>query len=169
MPANTTLSKRRVMVTGGLGFIGSYFVKLLLERNYSVINVDKKTYAARKDVSFDNWPDYEFIEQDICNLTSLPTDLDYIVNFAAESHVDNSILANREFFHSNVQGVYNLLELIRAKEPDNRPVFIQISTDEVYGDILDGSFAETDPQALQPVFLNQSRGRTNCLRLEQDV
>lgn len=145
MPTNPSLTKRRVMVTGGLGFIGSYFVKLLLEKGYAVINVDKKTYAARKDVDFDSRPDYELIEKDICDLVSLPPNLDYIVNFAAESHVDNSILANQHFFHSNVQGVYNLLELVRAKEPSERPIFIQISTDEVYGDISQGSFTETDP------------------------
>ena len=135
---------KKLMVTGGLGFIGSYFVRLALERGYHVINVDKMTYAARKGLGFEKSPLYEFIHADIRALTHLPVGIDAIVNFAAESHVDNSILANQDFFHSNVHGVYNLLELIRAKDETDRPLFIQISTDEVYGTIFGGSFKETD-------------------------
>lgn len=134
----------RIVVTGGLGFIGSHFVQLLLERGYYVINIDKRTYAARKDLSFEKYPHYEFIEEDICFLKHLPSDISYIVNFAAESHVDNSILANATFFESNIRGTYNILELIRSKDPADRPVLIHISTDEVYGDILKGSSKETD-------------------------
>lgn len=67
-----------------------------------------------------------------------------IVNFAAESHVDNSIHANEEFYHSNIGGVYNLLELIRAKDPTDQPLFFHISTDEVYGTCHNGSFDEDD-------------------------
>ena len=135
---------KKLMVTGGLGFIGSYFVRLALERGYHVINVDKMTYAARKGLGFEKHPCYEFIHADIRSLTHLPVGIDAIVNFAAESHVDNSILANQDFFNSNVYGVYNLLELVRAKDETDRPLFIQISTDEVYGTIPQGSFKETD-------------------------
>lgn len=135
---------KRLMVTGGLGFIGSYFVDLALRRGCQVVNIDKATYAARKDLDFDGRPGYEYICADICELTHLPVGIDFIVNFAAESHVDNSILANQDFFHSNVRGVYNLLELVRAKDETDRPVFVQISTDEVYGTIHEGSFRETD-------------------------
>lgn len=137
-------SKKRVMVTGGLGFIGSYFVEQLLNKGYHVINVDKMTYASRKNLGFEKKKNYEFLKEDICNLEELPVNLDYIVNFAAESHVDNSIKANELFFESNIRGVYNLLELIRAKDPSDRPIFIQVSTDEVYGDILEGSSIESD-------------------------
>jgi dTDP-glucose 4,6-dehydratase len=135
---------KRIMVTGGLGFIGSYFVRMALERGYEVVNVDKVTYAARQDLQFERYPNYHFVKADICEMTHLPVGVEAIVNFAAESHVDNAILANQDFFHSNVQGVYNLLELVRAKDETDRPLFVQISTDEVYGTILRGSFKETD-------------------------
>lgn len=136
--------KRRILVTGGLGFIGSYFVELLLKKGFYVINVDKVTYAARRDLNFEKYENYEFIKEDICNLKHLPPNIDYLVNFAAESHVDNSIVANKIFFDSNVYGVYNILELIRGKDSSERPVFVHISTDEVYGDILEGSKTEID-------------------------
>lgn len=137
--------KKRIIVTGGLGFIGSYFVQLALDRGYSVINIDKKTYAARSDLRFDDNPDYQWINEDICTVAHLPSNIEWVVNFAAETHVDNSILANDIFFQTNVKGVYNLLELIRLKDSADRPKFLQISTDEVYGDILTGSRVETDP------------------------
>ena len=136
--------KKRILVTGGLGFIGSYFVKLVLDRGYHVINVDSMTYAARTDLNFDEHPNYEFVKNDIVHMTHLPPNIDYIVNFAAESHVDNSILANQLFFENNTRGVYNLLELIRAKDLSDRPRLLHISTDEVYGDILEGSSGEGD-------------------------
>ncbi len=135
---------KKLLVTGGLGFIGSYFVELALKRGYYVINIDKQTYAARAGLRFEQSPHYEFVKSDICDLTHLPVGLDFIVNFAAESHVDNAILANHDFFHSNVQGVYNLLELVRAKDETDRPVFLQISTDEVYGTNHHGCFSEED-------------------------
>ncbi len=135
---------KRLMVTGGLGFIGSYFVDLALKRGHQVINVDKATYAARSDLDFDHRSNYEHVQADICELKHLPVGVDFIVNFAAESHVDNSILANHDFFHSNVRGVYNLLELVRAKDETDRPVFVHISTDEVYGTNHEGSYTELD-------------------------
>ncbi len=135
---------KKIMVTGGLGFIGSYFVDSALKRGHYVINVDKATYAARSDLDFDRRANYDVVTTDICDLKHLPVGVDFIVNFAAESHVDNSILANQDFFHSNVQGVYNLLELVRAKDETDRPVFVHISTDEVYGTNHGGSYSETD-------------------------
>lgn len=134
----------RIAVTGGLGFIGSHFIQLLLDKGYHVINIDKRTYAARKDLSFEKYSNYELIEEDICLLKHLPSNISHIVSFAAESHVDNSILANTIFFESNTRGVYNILELIRSKDTSDRPTLIYISTDEVYGDILNGSSKETD-------------------------
>lgn len=135
---------KKLLVTGGLGFIGSYFVDMALKRGYYVINVDKMTYAARKDVDFDHRKHYEFIEADIATMTHIPPGIDYVVNFAAESHVDNSIHANEEFYNSNIGGVYNLLELIRAKDETDRPILFHISTDEVYGTAHAGSFTEED-------------------------
>jgi dTDP-glucose 4,6-dehydratase len=87
---------------------------------------------------------YRFINADIADLKHL-AETDYVVNFAAESHVDNSIADNRQFCHSNILGVQRLLELTRARSPVDAPHFIQISTDEVYGDITDGVHRETDP------------------------
>lgn len=135
---------KRIMVTGGLGFIGSYFVDLALKRGYHVINVDKKTYAARDDVDFHARPNYEYLAEDIAEMKHLPVGIDWIVNFAAESHVDNSILANEDFFHSNVRGVYNILELMRAKDLTDCPTLLHISTDEVYGTCHEGAFTELD-------------------------
>lgn len=146
MPKKQT--KQRIVVTGGLGFIGSYFIELLIKKGYYVINIDKRTYAARTNLPFEKNPNYELMAEDICLLKHLPPNISYLVNFAAESHVDNSILANDTFFESNTRGVYNLLELIRAKDPSDRPILIHISTDEVYGDILKGSSSESS--ALNP-------------------
>ncbi len=131
------------IVTGGRGFIGSHFVELLLAHGHSVIDIDKMTYAANTDLPFDKNPKYTLIKQDIKDITHLPN-CDYIVNFAAESHVDNSIVNSFPFIESNIIGVHNLLELVRRKHECDRPLFFQISTDEVYGDILDGSFIEDD-------------------------
>jgi dTDP-glucose 4,6-dehydratase len=133
-----------ILVTGGLGFIGSCFVEMALRRGYIVTNVDKMTYASRTDTQFHTNPHYTLIQKDIADLETLPPSITYIVNFAAESHVDNSIKSTDAFLKSNVQGVHNLLELVRKTPTDERPVFIQISTDEVYGDILEGSFIEHD-------------------------
>lgn len=135
---------KRILVTGGLGFIGSTFVAMALNRGYEVINVDKMTYAIRQDTNFNSLPNYSFVKSDIADLKRLPLDIGFVVNFAAESHVDNSIMDNSPFIRSNIYGVYNLLELTRKTAEGDRPVFIQISTDEVYGDINEGSFKETD-------------------------
>jgi len=97
-----------------LGFIGSHFIELLLKRNHKVLNIDKISYASNK-IDFNNHPNYSFLKEDIANLKEIP-DCDFIINFAAESHVDNSILSSFEFINSNVLGVYNLLELIKNKK-----------------------------------------------------
>jgi dTDP-glucose 4,6-dehydratase len=124
----------RVIVTGGAGFIGSSFINYLLD-NYEldVVCVDKMTYCANKNNIKHK---VEFIEKDICDITQ--DDLgsyDYLVNFAAESHVDNSISNGMPFIKSNIEGTFNLLEVAR-KNP-NLTKFIQISTDEVYGDMYE--------------------------------
>jgi dTDP-glucose 4,6-dehydratase len=114
------------------------------------LNIDKISYASNK-IDFNNHPNYSFLKEDIANLKEIP-DCDFIINFAAESHVDNSILSSFEFINSNILGVYNLLELIKNKKIRNMqqaweyktPLFLQISTDEVFGDIEDGFFKEED-------------------------
>ena len=92
---------------------------------------------------WDNDENYTLIKEDISEIKHLPN-CDMVINFAAESHVDNSIRDTSPFIKSNILGVHNLLELIRGKPEYDRPLFFQISTDEVYGDRLDGSFIEED-------------------------
>ncbi len=136
----------KFLVTGGRGFIGSHFVELLLNENHSVIDIDKMTYAASKNLPWDNHPNYKHIEEDLSTIKHLPF-CDVLVNFAAESHVDNSIESPKDFFYSNTKSVFNVLELLRGKIYE-KPLFVHISTDEVYGDIRESNFDESD--VLQP-------------------
>ena len=131
------------IVTGGCGFIGSHFIELLLSKGYTVLNIDKMTYVSGHNIGFESHPHYSEWKMDIVDITSLPI-CEYLVNFAAESFVDNSIESSEVFFKSNVEGVHRILECIRIKPKFDRPTFIQISTDEVYGDSLDGKFTELD-------------------------
>jgi dTDP-glucose 4,6-dehydratase len=136
-----------VVVTGCLGFIGSYVTRVCLERGWKVYGVDKCTYASNPSLleEFQKNINFSFSKEDIATLTHLP-DCDYIINVAAETHVGNSILDSADFIHTNVEGVKNLLDVIRFK-PDNicaKPVFFHFSTDEVYGDITTGSHTEKD-------------------------
>lgn len=132
----------KFLVTGGRGFIGSHFVDLVLQKGHQVIDIDSMTYAANKFLPWDKNPNYELIKENISKIIHLPP-CDVIVNFAAESHVDNSINSSTIFFESNTKGVYNLLELLRGKVY-NRPLFVHVSTDEVYGDIREANFTEED-------------------------
>lgn len=133
----------KILVTGGRGFIGSHFVEESLKLGWSIVDIDKMTYAASKSLPWDNHPNYTFIKADISEIDHLPS-CDILVNFAAESHVDNSIKSSDIFVKSNVVGVHNLLELTRGKPEYDRPLFFHISTDEVYGDRSDGKFTEMD-------------------------
>lgn len=134
-----------IVVTGGLGFIGKHFVARCLQDGRVVKNFDLVSYAADHSVKreFEDHPNYRFTNADIRTLEILP-ECDVIVNFAAESHVDTSISSARAFCTTNVLGVQNLLELTRRKQASERPLFVQISTDEVYGDITQGQHSETD-------------------------
>ena len=137
------------VVTGGLGFIGSHFVERALALGWTVHNIDKVTYASRSDTGFDSAARYHHIREDIAELAELPF-CHAVVNFAAESHVDNSIESSMPFVKSNFLGVHRLLELIRRRMlanaqrswNHNPPLFLQISTDEVFGDIMEGFFKE---------------------------
>ena len=124
----------RIIVTGGLGFIGSEFVNYVMENTtHDVVVLDKMTYAANID-NIKN--EFHLIKKDICDVTQDDLgDYDYIVNFAAETHVDNSISNGRPFVETNVMGTFNLLEVARKNK--NLKKFLQISTDEVYGDMDD--------------------------------
>lgn len=144
------MSRNKVfIVTGGLGFIGSHFIESVLKKGHTVINIDCSTYAANKNLKFSG--NYSHINEDISKLKEIPY-CNFIVNFAAESHVDNSIEDSFNFIRTNVIGVYNLLEIIKNKKIQSAmsawdyecPLFVQISTDEVFGDIEEGFFFEND-------------------------
>ena len=124
----------RVVVTGGAGFIGSAFINYLLDNfECDVLCVDKLTYAGRRE---NIKHDVSFLEKDICEVkVDELGDFDYIVHFAAESHVDNSISNGLPFVKTNVEGTFNLLEIARKNKKLKK--FIHISTDEVYGDMAE--------------------------------
>jgi dTDP-glucose 4,6-dehydratase len=144
----------KLIVTGGMGFIGSNFIRYLLNKNdnnIQIINLDALMYGSNlhnlKDIE-DN-ERYSFVNGDISDydlMHGLIQKADGIINFAAETHVDRSISTPEAFLHSNVIGVFTILEAIRKANPSIR--LVQISTDEVYGDIMQGSFKESD--ALRP-------------------
>jgi len=145
----------RLLVTGGAGFIGSNFVRRIYDQSFegisSVIVLDKITYAGVKEnlAQVLGHQDFSLVIGDICNqelVLSLVSQIDAVINFAAESHVDRSIGSAAEFVETNVGGVQVLLDAIKASGRNIR--FIQVSTDEVYGSIDSGSWTEEWP--LQP-------------------
>ncbi len=144
---------KKIIVTGGLGFIGSNLIKLLIKKNYFVINIDKVSYASNfyNTRDFSNKNNYKFIKMDINNRIKFKKILNKykpiaIFNLAAETHVDRSIDGPEEFIKSNIVGVFNLLETFRDFTKKNKKTkLIHISTDEVYGDVLKGRSKETDP------------------------
>ena len=138
----------RLLVTGGAGFIGSNFVHHILKQtDHSVVTLDALTYAGSKD-NLDGVlknANHEFVEGDIRDrdlVSELVADVDAIVNFAAESHVDRSIDGAEPFVSTNVQGTQVLLDAALEADIDR---FLHISTDEVYGEISEGTFSESDP------------------------
>ena len=143
----------RLLITGGAGFIGSNYVRMLVNGELKGISklivLDKLTYSGNKQNLNDlDSSSFEFIQGDICDselVSNLSKQVDAIVNFAAESHVDRSIDSSREFFQTNVLGAHTLLESARKS---NVGIFLQVSTDEVYGSITEGSWDENFP--LQP-------------------
>lgn len=159
MPINNYAN---ILITGGAGFIGSNFLRYLYHNypEYNIYNLDLLTYAGNqenlKDITaLDNKQDqpagrYHFIKGDICDeniVDHLVSEhkIDVIINFAAESHVDRSIVNSKNFIHTNIMGVHNLLEIGRKYKIKR---FVQISTDEVYGDVLNGH--STEESALRP-------------------
>ena len=142
----------RVLLTGAAGFIGSNFVRRIADGCLtgfdSVVVLDKLTYAGVLDNldGINGIKDYLFVEGDICNsalVSQLLTDIDAVINFAAESHVDRSIGSATEFIATNIGGVQVLLDAIKLSERKIR--FVQVSTDEVYGSIDSGSWTEEWP------------------------
>ena len=143
---------RRILVTGGAGFIGSNFVRMVLteQPDCFVVNLDVLTYAGNLEnlAGFEDHPNHKFIKGDICDgpLVEKIIDqykIDSIINFAAESHVDRSITGPKAFIQANVTGTLTLLEAERDKKLER---FVQISTDEVYGSLgSQGEFTEQTP------------------------
>jgi dTDP-glucose 4,6-dehydratase len=138
----------KLMITGGAGFIGSHFVKYILEKypTYHILNVDKMTYAGNLDNlnTVDGNDHYRFIKADIADtelMESLAKEVDIIVNFAAETHVDRSIHNPFDFIDTDVRGTFSL---IQASKNAGHKKYVQISTDEVYGDFDDGGKAIED-------------------------
>jgi dTDP-glucose 4,6-dehydratase len=139
----------RLLITGGAGFIGSNFIRHVLKKypDYKITNLDKLTYAGNpenlKDAEANR--NYSFVKGDICDkalVGKLTKSCDAVINFAACSHVDRSILEPEEFIRTNVFGTYTLLEFSRT---NGVKLFIQIGTDEVYGSIQGGFSKESDP------------------------
>ena len=143
---------KNVIVTGGLGFIGSNLIELLLKKKYSVINIDKNTYSSNfyNVKEFKKNKNYRYIKCDIANKNLSKIIFKFkpvgIFNLAAETHVDRSIDSPNSFIHSNIIGVFNILEIFRNFSKKNKSSkLIHISTDEVYGDILNGRTKENYP------------------------
>ena len=137
------MNKRKILVTGGLGFIGSAIVKKLIKKNFFVINVDSLSYAANKKnlLEIENLKNYKFFKLDISKKSRLKQIFnkykpDYVINCAAETHVDNSIVSSKKFIKSNIIGTFNLLECVKELNENNKKfkLFHQVSTDEVFGD-----------------------------------
>jgi dTDP-glucose 4,6-dehydratase len=139
------MTQKIVYITGCLGFIGSYVTLECLRKGWHVRGIDKCTYAAQLNLiaEFKKWPNFVFERIDINDIDFL-YDCDYVINTAAETHVANSIVRSEDFIHSNIDGVHHLLELIRNNRNEHKPLFLHFSTDEVYGDIVDGSHTEKD-------------------------
>jgi dTDP-glucose 4,6-dehydratase len=143
---------KSILVTGGAGFIGSNFVRYMVNKysDYKIVVLDALTYAGNREnlQDLEDKPNYEFHHGNICDrdvVDKLTAKCEVIINFAAETHVDRSILEAGSFIQTDVVGTFTLLEAAK-KHKINR--YIQISTDEVYGSIEYGSFSETSP--LQP-------------------
>ena len=142
---------KKIIVTGGLGFIGSNLIDLLISKNYYVINIDKVTYSSNfyNTQEHKNSKNYKFLRCDIKNKKLKNILFKYkpvaIFNLAAETHVDRSIDSPESFIQSNIVGVFNLLECFKEFVKKHKSKLIHISTDEVYGDILSGRSSEIYP------------------------
>ena len=142
---------KKIIVTGGLGFIGSNLIDLLIRKNYYVINIDKVTYSSNfyNVQEYKKSKYYKFLKCDIKDKKIKGILFRYkpvaIFNLAAETHVDRSIDNPENFIQSNIVGVYNLLECFKEYVKSHKSKLIHISTDEVYGDILSGRSSENYP------------------------
>jgi len=136
-----------IILTGCLGFIGGHLTRACLNRGWYVRGIDKISYCSNFSLlkEFEKYPRFTFEKTDINDLAFLP-EHDYLINTCAESHVANSIINSDEFMKSNVMGVHHLLNLLRDYRPESgvKPILIELSSDEVMGDLKEGSFTEKD-------------------------
>ena len=153
---------KKIIVTGGLGFIGSNLIDLLIKKKFFVINIDKISYSSNfyNTKEFKSSKKYKFIK---CNIGEIKFKKilfkykpDCVFNLAAETHVDRSIDDPENFIQSNIVGVYNLLECFKQYSKKFKSKLIHISTDEVYGDITKGRTSETYPYS-QALLMQQAR------------
>ena len=138
------MTKNNILITGCAGFIGSHALDLLLKKGCTVVGIDKMTYAG-KSSNLKPHQNFKFYELDICSTSKIKSiaqenEIECIIHFAAESHVDNSILGDNCFIDSNITGTKSLMEICK----DLKISMCHISTDEVYGPIDNGSFSEQD-------------------------
>ena len=141
----------KILITGGLGFIGSNFISKYIKSGNYIINIDSQTYASINPslLKFESYSNYKYIDADINDLTIIDKIIkeyafDKIIHFAAESHVDNSIGNPSLFAKTNILGTLNLLESYKNLDKNDK-FFIHVSTDEVYGSIEEGKFDENSP------------------------
>ncbi|MEM1173001.1 MAG: dTDP-glucose 4,6-dehydratase [Cyanobacteria bacterium P01_H01_bin.35] len=171
----------RLLITGGAGFIGSNFTHYWCKTypNHQVVVLDALTYAGNKETLADlqDRPNFRFVQGDICDRSLVDSllqeeDIDTVAHFAAESHVDRSILGPAAFVQTNVVGTFTLLEAFRshyqtlAKNPDRRCIFLHVSTDEVYGSLSpqDPAFTETTPYAPNSPYSASKAGSDHLAR-----
>ncbi|MDJ0517176.1 MAG: dTDP-glucose 4,6-dehydratase [Trichodesmium sp. MO_231.B1] len=171
----------RLLITGGAGFIGSNFTHYWCETypNHRVVVLDALTYAGNKETLADlqNRPNFRFVQGDICDRSLVDRlleeeDIDTVAHFAAESHVDRSILGPAAFVQTNVVGTFTLLEAFRshyqtlAQNPNRRCIFLHVSTDEVYGSLSpeDPAFTETTPYAPNSPYSASKAGSDHLTR-----
>ena len=159
----------KILLTGGSGFIGSNFVRVVLRDHpqHSILNLDALTYSGNPEnlADVDHHPNYEFVHGNILDMNlvaSLMPRVDAVVHMAAESHVDRSLIDARPFVESNVLGTQTLLDALRKNDPDNEKPFIHVSTDEVFGDLpLDQphlKFTEETPYAPSSPYSSSKAG-----------
>ncbi|MGD1715749.1 dTDP-glucose 4,6-dehydratase [Dapis sp. BLCC M172] len=171
----------RLLITGGAGFIGSNFVHYWSDTypNHRIVVLDALTYAGNKETLADlqDRPNFRFVQGDICDRSLVDSllqeeDIDTVAHFAAESHVDRSILGPAAFVQTNVVGTFTLLEAFRshyqilAQNPDRRCIFLHVSTDEVYGSLSseDPAFTETTPYAPNSPYSASKAGSDHLAR-----
>lgn len=159
----------KILITGGMGFMGSNFIRYMLKKypRYQIINLDKLTYAGNPENLADiKTKRYKFIKGNICDqkiVSRIAKKVDAIINYAAETHVDRSIMEPDAFINTDVLGTYSLLETLRCNQKQVKR-YIQIGTDEVYGAIKKGSSSETYPFAPNSPYSASKAGADHLVR-----